>query len=105
MSSGDIRTAFRHKGKLRVRTERGAGFTADFSFEGIYFFTPVQFAVGELIEFNLDVDHESKTNNAPVRCKGKILRVEPREQLFGIAVKLETNCHRDRQSAIRADGR
>ena len=104
MTTGDIRSAFRHRGKLRVSTKRGTGFTSNFSLEGVYFYTPERFVVGETIEFYLNVDHESRTNNAAVRFKGKVLRVEPRAQLFGMAVKLETNCCRECESVIEADG-
>jgi PilZ domain len=90
MIVGDFRRAFRYKGKLRVCLDRGSGFTRDFSLDGVYFFTPVCFAAGETIEFTLNLDHEPNENQVPVRCNGRILRVEPQEYLFGIAVELKT---------------
>jgi PilZ domain len=89
MTSEDLRRNFRHKGRLRVSFERGTGFTRDFSPTGVYFVTPVRLAVGESIVLNLKVDHESSVHHKPVKCKGTIVRIEAREQLFGVAFKLE----------------
>ncbi len=90
MTIGNLRKAFRFKGTLRVSMERGTGFTRDFSTDGVYVITPVRFAVGETIAFNLNLDNEPNEDQIPVRCNGKILRVEQHEKLFGIAIAMDT---------------
>jgi len=70
--------------------ECGTGVTRDFSSSGVYFITREQLAAGEKIRFTLILDHAPIVHQVHVGCTGKILRVEPQTQGFGVAVSLET---------------
>ncbi len=72
-------------------TEReGYGFTQDLSGRGIFFYTDFQVAEGDAVELTLVMPSEiTLTENARVRCRGKIVRVLPVEQKYAVAARLE----------------
>jgi hypothetical protein len=72
-------------------TEReGYGFTQDVSGRGIFFYTDFQVAEGDAVELTLVMPSEiTLTENARVRCRGRVVRVLPVEQKYGVAARLE----------------
>lgn len=71
---------------IAVHLATATGVTRDVSESGMFFDTDTRFAVGEAIDMELEL-------NAPhgkllFRCCGEVLRVEPRDRKFGVAVRL-----------------
>ncbi len=90
MNDGEARRSSRYRGNLPVIMDTGSGVTRDFSLRGVYFLTPKQLAVGEMIEFSIGLNHEPAVHKVQLICSGEILRVEPQSQRFGVAVRLIT---------------
>ncbi len=68
----------------------GYGFTQDLSGRGVFFYTDFQVAEGDTVELTLVMPSEiTLTENARVRCRGRVVRVVPVEQKFGVAARLE----------------
>jgi len=68
----------------------GYGFTQDLSGRGIFFYTDFQVAEGDAVELTLVMPSEiTLTENARVRCRGKVVRVLPVEKKYGVAARLE----------------
>jgi hypothetical protein len=68
----------------------GFGFTQDLSGRGVFFYTDFRVAEGDAVELTLVMPSEiTLTENARVRCRGKVVRVVPVEQKFGVAARLE----------------
>lgn len=68
----------------------GYGFTQDVSGRGIFFYTNFQVAEGDAVELTLVMPSEiTLTENARVRCRGKVVRVLPVEKKYGVAARLE----------------
>jgi hypothetical protein len=72
----------RYKLALPVQLKNGTGTTCDISTSGILFETASAYAIGETIRLSLNFDHET------LQCEGRVVRVEPRNGQFGIAVEL-----------------
>ena len=68
----------------------GYGFTQDLSGRGVFFYTDLQVNEGDAVELTLVMPSEiTLTENARVRCRGRVVRVTPVEQKFGVAARLE----------------
>lgn len=68
----------------------GYGFTQDLSGRGVFFYTDFQVAEGDAVELTLVMPSEvTLTENARVRCLGKVVRVVPVDRKFGVAARLE----------------
>ena len=68
----------------------GYGFTQDLSGRGVFFYTDFQVAEGDAVELTLVMPSEiTLTENARVRCRGRVVRVVPVEKKFGVAARLE----------------
>lgn len=68
----------------------GYGFTQDLSGRGVFFYTDFQVNEGDAVELTLVMPSEiTLTENARVRCRGRVVRVTPVEQKFGVAARLE----------------
>ena len=68
----------------------GYGFTQDLSGRGVFFYTDFEVAEGDAVELTLVMPSEiTLTENARVRCRGRVVRVVPRDQKFGVAARLE----------------
>jgi hypothetical protein len=68
----------------------GYGFTQDLSGRGVFFYTDFRVAEGDTVELTLVMPSEiTLTENARVRCRGRVVRVVPVEQKFGVAARLE----------------
>jgi hypothetical protein len=66
------------------------GFTQDLSGRGVFFYTDLQVKEGDTVELTLVMPSEiTLTENARVRCRGRVIRVTPVEQKFGVAARIE----------------
>ena len=74
----------RYKLALPVQLKNGTGTTCDISTSGILFETASAYAIGDTIRLFLNFEHET------LQCEARVVRVEPRNGQFGIAVELES---------------
>ena len=65
----------------------GTGRTIDLSSSSVYFETDRRFAPGDQIA--LVFPFERSTPGASVKCIGRVVRVDPRGQMYGIAATYE----------------
>jgi hypothetical protein len=66
------------------------GQTRDVSFRGLYFTTDALYEPGSRIEFILTLPREiTQAGDVNIRCRGQVVRVEPRNGSRGIAAKIE----------------
>ena len=72
----------RFKLALPVQLKNGTGITCDISTSGIFFETESAHSVGETIRLSLNFEHET------LQCEARVVRVEPRNGQFGVAVEL-----------------
>lgn len=71
---------------LPVELGAATGVTRDFSASGIFFETDATFALGNEIRFSVELD--APGGKLMLRCQGSIVRLEPRENRVGVAVKI-----------------
>ena len=71
---------------MPVRIENFTGITRDVSATGIFFETEATFSPGSAIRFVVEIDADSRRKI--LRCQGTIVRVENRNSLLGVAVKI-----------------
>ena len=71
---------------LLVYLENTRGVTRDMSASGAYFWTSGNYKVGDPIDFTVDM----KTAGGRMlwRCRGNIIRVDPRDYMVGLATKI-----------------
>ena len=79
------RRAPRVAAPLRVGLRRGRGMMRDISASGIFFEADSPYSVGSVIEVRLDLD--TPWGKVMVRSKGRIVRIEPRADRVGVAVR------------------
>ena len=72
----------RYKLALAVQLNDGIGATCDISTSGIFFETESAYSIGDTIRLFLHFEHET------LQCEARVVRVEPRNGQFGIAVEL-----------------
>jgi hypothetical protein len=66
------------------------GRTRDVGFRGLYFMTEADYEVGSEIEFILTLPKEvTQSNDVNIRCRGRVLRVDPYETNRGVAARIE----------------
>lgn len=66
------------------------GRTRDVGFRGLYFITDADYEVGSEIEFILTLPKEvTQANDVNIRCRGRVLRVEPYNGNRGVAARIE----------------
>ena len=75
----------RVKTRLAVQLEAGRGVARDLSAGGIYFVTEVPLKVGEPLSFRLEFP---KPLGICAACSARILRVEKRGKLKGVAASI-----------------
>jgi hypothetical protein len=76
--------------RLAGTDREGYGFTQNLSGRGVFFYTDFPVAEGDAVELTLVMPSEiTLTENARVCCRGKVVRVLPVEQKFGVAARLE----------------
>lgn len=82
----------RHRKEERVGTAlpvdlgTAAGTTRDVSASGIFFETDASHALSNAIRFTVALDTPS--GKMMLRCRGDIVRIEPRDRKLGVAVKI-----------------
>jgi len=66
------------------------GETTEVSSKGIHFYTQQNVKVGTSVEFHMTLPHEI-THAGPVRvrCMGRVVRAEPREDRVSVAVAID----------------
>ena len=79
---GERRNGERYKLALPVQFNDGIGTTCDISTSGIFFETESAYSIGDTIRLFLNFEHET------LQCEAGVVRVEPRNGQFGIAVEL-----------------
>ena len=72
----------RYKLSLPVQLNDGTGITRDISTSGIFFETESAYSIGDTIRLLLNFEHET------LQCEARVVRVEPRNGQFGVAVEL-----------------
>ena len=72
----------RFKLTLGVQLNDGTGITRDISTSGIFFETVSVYSIGDTIRLFLNFEHET------LQCEARVVRVEPRNGQFGVAVEL-----------------
>lgn len=66
------------------------GHTRDVGFRGLYFTTDADYEIGTEIEFVLTLPKEvTQANDVNIRCRGRVLRVEPYNGNRGVAARIE----------------
>ena len=86
----DRRRARRYYVSLPVDFGRGTGVTRDVSEVGVLFDTDAAFRPGEGLEFALVLGEYELGGRYRVRCSGEVVRVEPRETGYSVAVQLNS---------------
>ena len=74
----------RFKLALPVQLKNGAGRTRNISKSGIFFETESAYSIGDTIRLFLHFEHET------LECEARVVRVEPRNGQFGVAVELKS---------------
>ena len=74
----------RFKLALPLQLKNGAGMTRDISTSGIFFETKSAYSIGETIRLSVNFEHET------LQCEARVVRVEPRNGQFGVAVELRS---------------
>ena len=74
----------RFKLALPVQLNDGIGTTCDISTSGIFFETESAHSIGDTIRLSLNFEHET------LQCEARVVRVEPRNGQFGVAVELKS---------------
>jgi len=74
----------RFKLALPLQLKNGAGMTRDISTSGIFFETESAHSIGDMIRLFLNFEHET------LQCEARVVRVEPRNGEFNIAVELKS---------------
>jgi PilZ domain len=72
----------RFKLALPLEFKNGTGMTRDISTSGIFFETESAYSIGDMIRLFLNFEHET------LHCEAHVVRVEPRNGQFGVAVEL-----------------
>jgi PilZ domain len=80
----DRRIGERYRLALPVQLNEGIGTTCDISTSGIFFETESAYAIGDTIQLFLNFEHET------LQCEARVVRVEPRNGQFGVAVELKS---------------
>jgi len=76
--------------RLAGTDRQGYGFTQDLSGRGVLLYTDFQVAEGDAVELTLVMPSEiTLTEDTRVRCRGRVTRVLPADQKFGVAARLE----------------
>ena len=71
---------------LPVDVENAAGIVRDVSASGIFFEIDARYTIGSLISFAVKLDTPSGDMN--LKCRGKVVRIEPRDARVGVAVEI-----------------
>ncbi len=87
----DKRTANRFRLSLPLEAEGKIGTTRDVSASGVYFETDEPFTAGSELRLSMDLVHVLPEGPVHLVCKGRIVRVEPKDGRLGIAVTIDSH--------------
>lgn len=82
------RSTQRYDVALPVQLSRGSGLTRDVSTRGVYFQTGQNYDLDSQIDFTLTFGTLEQTPPIQVRCRARVVRVEPRSDHIGIAAAI-----------------
>ena len=85
MNFSEQRKSVRYKGEIPLEVKEGTGLTRNFSTDGIYFITDQVLSVGERLELDMLLEHNSLGQVWRLHCEGEVLRVEPSAGKIGVA--------------------
>ena len=71
---------------LPVYFNNATGMLRDMSASGAYFWTPNRCSVGEAVSFSIGL--HTSDGKTLWKCQGNVLRTEPQDGHFGVAVKI-----------------
>ena len=77
---------------LPVFLENATGVTRDVSASGVFFWTEGTRASGELISFEVEISRPA--GRMTLKCRGDIVRTEPRDATVGVAVRITESAMR-----------
>lgn len=90
-----LRLADRFNAELPIEFHGIAGLTKNISATGIYFESQVDQAPGSVVQFVVDVEVQGELFK--MICKGEVVRVEQKDGVVGVAVKLAHSFFTDPQ--------
>lgn len=74
--------------EMPVLLEGGTGLSRDISQSGIYFVTDQALTPGGAVKFSVKLDHIRTGKPIRLDCQGKVLRIEPAGEKFGVAASI-----------------
>lgn len=74
--------------EMPVLLEGGTGISRDISQSGIYFVTDQPLTQGGVVKFSVKLDHIRTGKPVRLDCQGKVLRLEPAGEKFGVAASI-----------------
>jgi hypothetical protein len=80
------RKDYRVRSALPVSVNKASGVTRDMSASGAYFWVSGTYAIGDSISFSIGLDPDK--SRIEWKCEGTVVRVEPRGNVIGVAVKI-----------------
>lgn len=83
------RTAPRFKASFPVEVGPDGGLTIDLSSSGIAFESTRSYDLGEEVTMKLRVNRSDSPWPMSLECRGKVVRVQPKDDLFTIAATVE----------------
>ena len=75
---------------LAVKLEHGEGRTRDVSASGVFFTTQGPFLPDAHIKFAVELEHADPGGVLHIVCEGTVVRVEPRPNALGVAVRISS---------------
>lgn len=73
---------------LPVELEHGTGTTRDLGTSGVYFTSRCGFEPRSRLDFTIVLDSVNADRPLRMRCSGEVVRVEPLEDLVGVAARI-----------------
>jgi hypothetical protein len=96
------RTTPRFSLPLAVVLDDAKGATRDISATGVFFTTQQALTVGAPITFELELPHADPRGVLRVGCGGTVLRIEPIDEAFGVAVHITAYGVDGQHGAVRS---
>jgi len=96
------RTTPRFSLPLAVVLDDAKGATRDISATGVFFTTQQALTVGAPITFELELPHADPRGVLRVGCGGTVLRIEPMDEAFGVAVHITAYGVDGQHGAVRS---
>jgi len=83
---------------LPLQLKNETGMTRDISTSGIFFETERAHSIGDTIRHLLNFEHET------LQCEARMVRLEPRNGQFAVAVELTSYVFVEKERVLNADG-